>query len=335
MSYQILNPGIQLWFSEDLEAVVGYVDAYGFRVVAGAPVCDPGELPDIAAAFQREASAEGKKVCYFGAQEHIAAIMSGFGPVSKLLLGSQPVWGPSRWTARVSAKSFLRAQFARARNKRVTVSMWDQYRATGNADLERCLLEWLDTRGLPPMHFLVEPDTLARLYDRRVFVAERDGKSIGFIVASPVPLRNGWLIEQIIRGADAPNGTAELMLDTVMRNLADSGAEYVTLGLSPLSVRSGIPQVALPSWISRLLRGMRILGTRFYNFDGLDSFKSKFLPERWEPIFAISNQSRISFRTLYAIAGAFSGTSPLWFVTRASLREIRRELTRLSSTDSI
>ena len=39
------------------------------------------------------------------------------------------------------------------------------------------------------MGFLVEPDTLSMLIDRRVFVAERGGQVIGFLVASPVPLR--------------------------------------------------------------------------------------------------------------------------------------------------
>ena len=330
MSYQILNPGIRLWFPEGSTGVIGYVEAYGFRVVAGAPVCPPDRAMELVAAFQSDASAAGKRVCYFGAEEQIAVFMRELGPVARMLLGSQPVWHPGGWTSRVSSKASLRAQFARARNKNVSVSLWSSDRAMRNKELEQCLYEWLGTRGLPPMHFLVEPDTLARLYDRRVYVADRDGKSVGFIVASPVPLRNGWLIEQIIRGADAPNGTAELMLDTAMRDLAQLDAEYVTLGLSPLSVRSGIPQVDLPFWMNLLLDGARVIGSRFYNFDGLDSFKTKFLPERWEPIYAITNETHISLRTLYAIAGAFSGTSPLQFLLRAGLREFRRELTRRS-----
>jgi phosphatidylglycerol lysyltransferase len=324
MSYQILNRGIRLWFSEDRNAVIGYVEGYGFRVVAGAPVCDPVELPGVIGKFHEDTAASGKRVCYFGAHERIETIMKKSGPVSTLLLGSQPVWRPESWTTRVSAKASLRAQVSRARNKGVDVTVWDADLAEGNADLQRCLREWLATRGLPPMHFLVEPDTLDRIYDRRIFVAAKDGRNIGFIVASPVPLRNGWLIEQIIRGAEAPNGTAELMLDTAIRHLANSGSDYVTLGLSPLSARSGIPQVPLPAWINLLLRGVRVLGSRFYNFDGLDSFKAKFLPESWEPIYAISNEPHISLRTLYAIAGAFSGMSPVLFLLKASRREFFR-----------
>ena len=40
-SFQIVNPGIKRWFSQDGEAVVGYVPAAGFRIVAGSPDVQP------------------------------------------------------------------------------------------------------------------------------------------------------------------------------------------------------------------------------------------------------------------------------------------------------
>ena len=37
--FQIVNPGIEYWFGDDGESVVGYVSSGDVRVVAGAPVC--------------------------------------------------------------------------------------------------------------------------------------------------------------------------------------------------------------------------------------------------------------------------------------------------------
>jgi len=48
-SFQIVNPGIKRWFSDDGDAVVGYVPAGGFRIVAGAPVCRLDRVSEIAA----------------------------------------------------------------------------------------------------------------------------------------------------------------------------------------------------------------------------------------------------------------------------------------------
>jgi phosphatidylglycerol lysyltransferase len=175
------------------------------------------------------------------------------------------------------------------------------------------------------MHFLVEWDILPLLLDRRLFVAERAGEVIGFLVASPVPRRDGWLIEQIIRGQGAPNGTSELLLDTAINALAKEGARYVTLGLSPLS--RAVPQLPVPPWSVRLLLAwVSVHGRRFYNFAGLEAFKRKFNPERWEPIYAITDRRRISLGTLYAIAGAFGGTSPVRFIGRSLLRSAAQEI---------
>jgi phosphatidylglycerol lysyltransferase len=207
----------------------------------------------------------------------------------------------------------------------VTVNEWPGAAAEGHAALERCLTEWLDTRGLPPLHFLVEPETLRNLADRRVFVAEREGRPVAFLVASPIPQRQGWLIEQFVRGRNSTNGTAELMIDAAVRSLAASGASYVTLGLAPLSRRAGeeSDQSGLVRWS---MRWARAHGRRFYNFDGLDAFKAKFNPERWEAVYAISNEARFSLRSLYAIASAFSAGSPILLLFRAIVRAASQEI---------
>jgi phosphatidylglycerol lysyltransferase len=167
---------------------------------------------------------------------------------------------------------------------------------------------------------MVEPETLSQLRDRRVFVAEREAEVLGFTVLSPIPGRNGWLVEQIVRGFNAPNGTAEVLIDAAMRAIAASGSSYATLGLSPLSRRSGLPQLPQPAWLNIVLRSVRLYGARFYNFGGLDAFKAKFNPQKWEPIYAISEGASFSPRALYAIAGAFSGGAPVRLVLRALLR---------------
>lgn len=326
MAYQILNPGMRLWFSADGEGVAGYVCANNYRVVAGAPVCSLERLAGTAAEFAADTRRARQRLCYFGAQDRFTDILPSQGPASALLLGAQPAWDPRHWNAILAGKASLRAQLSRARNKGVTVEPWQSSsrQSSSQPALQRCLNEWIERRGLPPMHFLVEWNILPHLLDRRLFVAERAGQVIGFLIASPIPLRNGWLIEQIIRGRAAPNGTSELLLDTAIRALAAEGAGYVTLGLSPLS--RAVPQEPVPPWDLRLLLAwIRVHGRRFYNFEGLERFKRKFQPETWEPIYAVTNRPRISLRTLYAIAGAFGGTSPILFIGRALIRGLAQE----------
>jgi phosphatidylglycerol lysyltransferase len=283
-------------------------------------------LAGVAAAFADDARRKRLRVCYFGAQSRLAAIFAETGRAGQLLLGAQPIWDPQHWPSIFERKSSLRAQVARARNKGVQVQEWPAERATDNPGLLVCLKDWLSTRGLPPMHFLVEPVTLGRLHDRRVFVATRGQGVVGFLVASPIPLREGWLVEQIVRSPEAPNGVAELMVDTAIRTVAADGSHYVTLGLAPLSRRARDDAHSPRPWIRLLLHWMRLHGRRFYNFDGLDAFKAKLQPQEWEPVYALTRERSVGLRTLYAIAGAFGGRSPIVFVSRALLRAARQEL---------
>lgn len=329
-SYQILNPGLDLWFSSQRPGVVGFVETSGCRVVAGEPVGPFDDVEEIATEFEAESKDRRRRVCYFGAEEPLA-----HGPrVDRLLLGAQPTWRPASWPTILEGKSSLRAQLARARNKGIQVESWPPARAAGHPDLERCLGEWLATHGLPPMHFLVQPRTLERLFDRLIFVAIADSEPVGFLIASPVRPRNGWLIEQIVRGAAAPNGTSELLIDAVMTHLIATDAQYVTLGLSPLSRRSGLEEKTSRWWIRLLLGWVRAHGRRFYHFDGLDFFKHKLQPESWEPIYAVARDRHLGLRDLYAIAGAFSGTSPVTFLAHGLVRALAIEWSRLRKVPS-
>lgn len=325
-SYQILNPGIKHWFAAANDAVVGFVSSGGMRVVVGAPICAENRLIEVASEFERAAAEKGERVCYLCAERRLESVYAETFTHKKLLLGAQPVWQPHNWEEIVAEHKSLRAQLNRARNKGVEVAEWSNEKARDNPALLDCLREWLDAKGLPPLHFMVEPNTLSRLFDRRVFVAEHCSKVAGFVMLSPVPRRNGWLFEQFVHRPGAPNGTVELMIDAAMRATANGGSAYATLGLAPLSTRAAVAPFNNPLWLKILLAWMRVHGKRFYNFDGLDAFKAKLQPERWEPVFAISNEKHLSPKTLYAIAGAFSENAPVSLVFSGLGRAIRTEI---------
>lgn len=324
--YQILNPGMQLWFSEAGDAVIGFVTHAGIRVVAGAPITAHDRFVSAALEFEADARARGERVCFFAAEEWFESLWQANSAHAKVVLGAQPSWNPQDWSDRVQRNAGLRAQLNRARNKRVQVETWSNGRAAASSELRNILAEWLATRGLPPLHFLVESQTLDHLGDRRLFVAESPAGPQGFLVACPIPARNGWLAELVIRKSTAPNGTAELLIHTAALELAASGATFFTLGLSPLArMRGATPN---PVWLRMLLTWLRAHGQRFYHFRGLEFFKSKFEPAEWKPVYALLPDERMAPLALYAIAAAFAGGPPISMVMRGFGSAIRNELLR-------
>jgi phosphatidylglycerol lysyltransferase len=329
---QILNPGIDYWFSSAIEAVVGYTRRNSLLAVAGAPVCAPELLPAACAEFEAYARGQGCVVCYICAEDRLRVLLEQSPDHATVVLGAQPAWDPRTWTRIVQGNASLRAQLSRSRNKGVAVECVPPGQAAASPELRRILREWLQARSLPPMHFLVEPHVLDGVVDDRVvLVARRHAEAVAFLVASPIVAKNGYLVELLARSPSAPNGTGELLIDAAMQRFAGEDRRYVTLGLVALAHAVDKEMRRNPWWLRAAMQFARAHANRFYSFRGLEQFRLKMRPERWEPIYAISNEEAFSLRTLYNLGGAFSGISPWRAIGIGIARAVREELKGLDS----
>lgn len=333
-SCQILNPGIDHWFSSTAQAVVGYTRRGTLLAVAGSPVCEPELLWEVCAEFEAYARGKRCRVCYVCAEDRLRAVFAQSPHHATVVLGAQPVWDPRAWPGVVQRRASLRAQLNRARNKGVVVESIAPEEAATNPELREVLRDWLNARRLPPLHFLVEPEVLEGVVkDRIVLIATRDAKPVAFLVTSPVFAKNGYLVELLARSPRAPNGASELLIDAAMQRFAREDRQYVTLGLVALAHAAEEGIHSNPLWLRSLMRFARAHANRFYNFRGLEHFRVKLVPNRWEPLYAISNEKSFSARTLYNIGAAFSGISPWLAIAIGIAKAMRREV-RAKSIDS-
>ena len=325
MAYSILNPGMLHWFDEPSGGVVGFVRRGGWWVIAGDPVCDVPDLPGLIERLEAAAAAEGRRVVYVVCTEtmRLAAGRSH----SATIMGAEPVWRPDGWAARIKRLSSLRAQLNRARNKGVSIEPLPIAEVPRvRRQLGEVIDDWLAHRPLPPLRFLVEPMAIdGVLTDRQLWVACRGGKPVAFLLASPVAQRRGYLVEQICRRHDAPNGTSELLIDAAMRAWSADGCDYATLGLVTLTpLARQLPQ---PLWLRAAFGFARLHGRRFYNFDGLEHFRLKMQPDGWEPISIITPGNRPSLAGFYAAGAAFcGGRSPASVLAEGALKALAAEM---------
>jgi phosphatidylglycerol lysyltransferase len=329
--YQILNKGISHWHAPGDDAVVGYVRRHRLVIAAGAPVCPESSLNEVTAGFENWARQSGRRVCYFAAEARLRGMFAESPDHAAIAIGAQPVWDPQSWAKTIARRPSLLQQIRRARNKQVVVNPVSPDLARNDPQIRSCLAQWLQSKPLPPMHFLVEPETLdGVMQDRLVFVAQRDDRTIAFLVASPVPGRKGYLVEQVARRPNAPNGTAELLIDFAMRDMARRGCHYATLGLVALAGHAGSEIAKNPLWLRAMMAWARAHGRRFYNFAGLEAFRAKMNPDRWDTVYAISNERRFSPSTLHAIAAAFCDGSPEVAVLKALGKAMKKEVAMTS-----
>ena len=162
---------------------------------------------------------------------------------------------------------------------------------------------------MAPMGFLVRVELSPFAAHRRCFVAEIDGRAVGFAAAVPVPARGGWFVEDLIRDARAPNGTAELLVDAVMRWAAATGSGWVTLGLAPLAGE-----------VAPALRLARRGGALLYDFEGLRTFKAKLRPGAWSSISLSHPASQSAAVSIVDALAAFAPGGLIRFGMRTAAR---------------
>ena len=322
---QAANHEMRAWTTAEGAAGVAYVTARTWpggsrvHVAAGDPLAPADALGAVRAGFETWSRTRGADVVWFGASERLRAL----SPSAELVLGAEPVLRPDAWARTLDAKASLRAQIARARNKDVVV----QELGAGESPraLRPVLDAWLATRGMPALHFLAQPRILHAPGARRFWVARRHGTPLAVLSLCPVARRPAALVEWVLRRPDAPNGTSERLIDAALGCALDDGLDEVSLGLVPLSTRAPLTESAPPRAVRAVLAWTRAHARRFYRFDGLERFKAKFAPHRWEPSYLLTTQRQVSITTLYAVADAFAGPlSPQRLVTRA-LRDAARD----------
>ncbi len=330
-AYQILNPGFHYWFDPAGDAVAGVVPTAKLWVVGGAPICGAARLRAVSDRLEADAAAAGARVCYVAAQERLERTRRSVPGNALVHLGAEPCWDPAGWPGIVAGNASIRAQVARSRNKGVVIEERRMVGAEAEGLLSGVLHEWLESRGLPPLGFLTVPWLLDRTEDRRLFIATRDGAVLAFAILTPVPGRNGWLVEQIARRPAAPNGVGEQLVDAAFRRLAAEGAAFVSLGIVPLSRRTAAPDDA-PWWLRGVFGWGRAHARRFYNFEGLDRFKAKLRPDEWQPVYAIFNAPAPTLPMLWGMLEAVVGGPPLSFLGRAAGRAVGAEFRALGRT---
>jgi phosphatidylglycerol lysyltransferase len=288
---------------------VGYADTGRAWVAGGEPVAAAADVPAVAARFLEAAHRAGRRGAFFGAEDRLASLAGR----RRLLLGRQPVWVPARWPAVLAGSRSLRAQLRRARSHGVSVrDVPPEAVAQGTplrVQLDGLIARWQARRGVAAMGFLVRLEPFGDAAERLLFVAERHGVPVALLSVAPVYARAGWLFEDLLREADAPNGTSELLVDAGMRRLAALGARWATLGLAPLA-----------GPVAPWLRGARRLGAPFFNFAGLEAFKARLRPAWWDPIWLVHPATVSAPRALLDALAAFAGGS-LW---RFGWRTLRR-----------
>jgi phosphatidylglycerol lysyltransferase len=149
-------------------------------------------------------------------------------------------------------------------------SVSDRWLAEGNGPEKRFSLGWFDDAYLQEGSVLV--------------VRTADGNVAAFANILPEYQVPEVTIDLMRRTAEAPSGAMDLLMVTLFAWARAHGAATVNLGLCPLA---GVGKRADDPMAERAAAFLYDHANRFYRFQGLHAFKSKFGPD-WSPRYLIA-----------------------------------------------
>ena len=227
-------------------------------------------------------------------------------------IASSPYFDLKNWNPRGNSAKGLRLGLNRARRAEITVKLVSDISPKFRKEVGDLSEKWLARRsaGLS-FGWLFRLAPFQNADAKRYFAARNaDGGLVGLLAASPIPARDGWYLEDVLRSPDAPDGTSELLVFEALRGLAAEGAQLATLGTVPLS-DIGVDEITTKAYLlGRVLDLTRRNLRSIYNIEGLRCFKSKFVPSWWESEYVVVSKGFLSApRTGIAVLRVIFGDS--------------------------
>ena len=285
----------EVWSDGIHDGGIAYNETGRVWVVAGEPLGQSEDLPAITANFIKHARSRKKIVAFLPTTEKFARSVSDQN-VRIVKVGASPYFDLENWDPRGNSAKKLRLGVNRGRRSGVEVTEVTDVTESFRAEVEDLTSQWGGCRKAGvSFGWLFALVPFQNSNSKKYFAARTpDGKLVGLLAASPIPARDGWYLEDVLRSSDSPDGTSDLLVFETLKMLAAQGAKLATLGTVPLSAK-GCDDLSAGrnKIVERSLTFSRKHLNSLYNFDGLGAFKSKFVPSWWESEYVVVSKGRL------------------------------------------
>lgn len=322
-----IAPGALTWTMPGIDGAVIYGEFGRVWLAAGDPLAKPEDIKSLVKGFMAAATKARRIAAFVPATERFAREGIQLG-LSAIKIGAAPYFDLEVWQPHGNSAKKMRAGVNRAVRAGIRIESAAGFSEELKRQTAELCLQWLQKRrAATTFSWLLALDPFLRAERKKLFVArDSNNRLVGLLSASPIPARDGWYLEDVVRAHDAPPGTADLLVFEALQRLKAEGATMATLGTAPLA-REGVDDISTHDH-PVIEQAMRITSRRlraFYNFEGLRRFKAKFVATRWENEYALVQHGvLVPSRVAHALLRAIVPGGLKQLLARRALRSIRR-----------
>jgi phosphatidylglycerol lysyltransferase len=303
----LLEPGIEHHTLRCTDGFVGFISAGSVAVSLGDPVCPPEDTRMAVQEFVAAAAERGRDVVFVPVTQTFVEATRGDHAVS-IAIGDEFLFDVRCYRPTGQRAKKVRCAVHQVRRRGATVH---EYLAPplgpSNPTIEcaiRAVAErWRVARSRRAHGQLLAMNLFDAHRPRRYFHVDFAGRLVAFLTCAPIPARNGYLFEDLVRDLDAPNGCSELLVLEALEAFRGEGIDWATLGVSP---RISIPDIKGLKWFTALLvRAAVEFAERRGGLQALHHYRKKFDTGHVERVWLVKYPNRLRARDLVGILRAF------------------------------
>lgn len=269
----------QLFFSAARDAFIMYAVQGKSQVALFDPVGPQERWAELVEAFAEDARRNGRRPVFYQVSPAFLPVAADCG-LRPYKLGEQAVVDLSRFSLKGGEWLKLRRSINRAERDGLEFALLEPSAVPAVLDELRQISDaWLDAHNAAEKGFSLGTFQNAYLCESPVAVIRMDGRIVAFANLLTSSGEGDAFIDLMRHIPGTHRGMMDLLFVRIMEGLKEKGFRTLNLGMAPLS---GLPtHPGAPLW-NHICRQVFENGERFYNFQGVLAFKSKFDPV-WEP----------------------------------------------------
>ncbi|MEI8125033.1 MAG: DUF2156 domain-containing protein [Parachlamydiaceae bacterium] len=300
----ILDPHCSIFTLPGIDGMIGYHFEPTCAVVYGDPVCHDNDREQLVSAFHDLCKNKGMNIIYVSASEKFSRWAINHHCEALIEFGEEMTIDPhDDPKAHSGVKgSLVRRKVKHALKEGATVQEYSSPDEEIEKALEAVGKHWLSKRRGPQVH-----TSHIHIFDNRLgkrwFYLSHKGAIVGLVVLHRMDARQGWLLNHLMHTQEAPHGSPELLITSVLETLAAEGSHFVTFG--PVTAERLGEIKGFGSFAKSVARTIFWCANRLFHLDKRRKFWEKFHPKS-EKTYLLFASSRFGLKELDGLKKALN-----------------------------
>jgi lysylphosphatidylglycerol synthetase-like protein (DUF2156 family) len=300
----LLDPSCSYFSIPEVEGLIGFYSNRRCAVVFGDPVCPPESREKLVSAFHQQCESAKKNVVYLVASEEFALWWQKKMRGGMISFGEELYIDPRRDPRTCSGKRgiVLRGKIRRAEKLGVSVKEYCEKDPDLEQKIQSAASQWIQHRKGPQI-YISRVRFFSDSYGKRWFYAQNGDQVVGVLAILQLKAKEGWVLDRIMTVPDAPQGTPELLVMSLIEQLAKEQCGFLTFGAinaSFLGTMTGFGKLA-----SFFLPRIYKTALQYFKIEGKRKFWEKFFPES-SPSYLLFKNPTFSYHEILGLMRALN-----------------------------